>query len=90
MAATVGIVLLNQNQKFRSSEAITTTGSAQTASGTGSIDDVYAEVATSGGDIWVTLNGATPAVGTGHFIPAGTTRTFKIGVTTVIKVFGPA
>lgn len=96
MAATVSVVFgkWHGNQpvmsRLNQSEAITTTGSAQTASNTGTTADDCVEVATSGGDIWVTLDGSTPAAGTGFFLPDGTTRTFDAGGGTVVKVIGPA
>ena len=95
MASTVSVCFGSWHSKqpvmtkLISSEAFTTTGSAQTATAaTGSPDCV--EVATSGGDIWVTLDGTTPASGTGFFLPDGTTRTFDAGNGTVVKLIGPA
>ena len=96
MAATVGIVFGKWHSsqpvmsKLNDSEAVTTTGSAQTSTNTGTKADDCVEVATSGGDIWVTLDGTTPASGTGFFLPDGTTRTFDAGFGTVVKVIGPA
>ena len=70
------------------SEALTTTAGVVSSGLTGISGDEAVEVATSGADIWVTLDGTTPAVGTGFFLPDGTTRTFDAGVGMVVKIFG--
>lgn len=96
MASTVSVVFGKWHDSkpvmsvLNQSEVITTTGSAQTASNTGTKADDCVEVGNAGGAIWVTLNGATPAAGTGFFLPDGTTRTFDAGNGTVVKVIGEA
>ena len=75
-------VMSGRNQ----SEAITSSGASQTSSNTGTTDDDCVEVATSGGAVWVTVDGTTAAAGTGFLLPDGTTRTFDAGFGTQVKV----
>ena len=96
MASTVSVVFCSWHPnkivktKLNNSEAITTDGSAQTASNIGESGDDCVEVATSGGAIWVTLDGTDPEAGVGFYLPDGTTRTFDAGPGTVVKVLGDA
>ena len=91
MASTVSVCFGSWHSKqpvmtkLISSEAFTTTGSAQTATAaTGSPDCV--EVATSGGAIWITVDGSTAAAGNQFLLPDGTTRHFVAGLGTQIKL----
>jgi hypothetical protein len=68
------------------SEVITSSGASQTSSNTGTVGDDCVEVATSGGAVWVTIDGTTAAAGTGFLLPDGTTRHFDAGFGTVVKV----
>lgn len=68
------------------SEAITSSASSQTSSNTGGTNDDCVEVATSGGAVWVTIDGTTAAAGTGFLLPDGTTRHFDAGSGTQVKV----
>lgn len=68
------------------SEVITSSGTSQTSSNTGTAGDDCVEVATSGGAVWVTTDGTAAAAGTGYLLPDGTTRTFDAGVGTQVKV----
>lgn len=72
--------------KRNQSEVITSSASSQTSSNTGTKADDYVEVATSGGAVWVTIDGTTAAAGTGFLLPDGTTRHFDAGLNTVVKV----
>ena len=76
--------------RLNQSEVLTSTASSQTSANTGTKEDDCVEIATAGGALWVTLDGVTAAVGTGFFLPDGTTRTFDAGFGTVIKVLGDA
>ena len=75
-------VIARRNQ----SEAITSSGASQTSSNTGTKDDDCVEICTTGGAVWVTLDGTTAASGTGFLLPDGTTRHFDAGFGTVVKV----
>ena len=72
--------------KRNQSEAITSSGTSQTSSNTGTAADDCVEVATSGGAVWVTTDGTTAAAGTGYLLPDGTTRHFDAGAGTQVKV----
>ena len=68
------------------SEAVTSSGVSQTSSNTGTAADDCVEVATSGGAVWVTVDGTTAASGTGFLLPDGTTRHFDAGLGTQVKL----
>ena len=72
--------------KRNQSEAVTSSGSSQTSSNTGTKADDCVEIATSGGAVWVTVDGTTAAAGTGFLLPDGTTRHFEAGFGTVVKI----
>jgi hypothetical protein len=72
--------------KANQSEAITSSGSSQTSANTGTVHDDCVEITTSGGTIWVTLDGTTAAAGEGFLIPDGGTRHFDAGSGTQVKV----
>lgn len=72
--------------KRNQSEAVTSSGSSQTSSNTGTKADDCVEVATSGGAVWVTIDGTTAAAGTGFLLPDGTTRHFDSGFGTQVKI----
>ena len=72
--------------KRNQSEAITSSGSSQTSSNTGTKNDDCVEIATSGNAVWVTIDGTDAASGTGFLLPDGTTRHFDAGFGTQVKV----
>ena len=72
--------------KANQSEVLTSSGTSQTSANTGTTADQCVEVATSGGAIWVTLDGTTAAAGTHFLLPDGTTRTFDAGFGTQVKI----
>ena len=72
--------------KANQSEVLTSSGASQTSANTGTVKDNCVEVATSGGPIWVTLDGTTAAAGEGFLLPDGTTRTFDAGSSTQVKI----
>ena len=90
--ATVSIVFGNWHSKqpvmsrHNQTEAITSSGTAQTSSNTGTAGDDCVEVATSGGAVWVALDGNDASSTNGYMLPDGTTRTFDAGFGTTVSV----
>ena len=72
--------------KANQTEAITSSGTSQNSSNTGTTADDCVEVATSGGAVWVSLNGSAASATNGFLLPDGTTRTFDAGSGTVVAV----
>jgi hypothetical protein len=90
--ATVSVVFGVKHEELpflkraNQSEAITSSGTSQASSNTGTIKDDCVEVATSGGAIWVTVDGSTAAAGNQFLLPDGTTRHFVAGFGTQVRV----
>jgi hypothetical protein len=90
--ATVNIVFGRWNERWpllgvvHQSEAITSSGTAQNSSNTGTTKDNCVEITTSGGDIWITLDGTTAAEGDHFLVLNGSTRHVPAGLGTVISV----
>jgi hypothetical protein len=90
--ATVSVIFGNWHtnkpviSRLNQSEVITSSGVSQTSSNTATKNDDCVEVSVTGGSVWITLDGTTPASGTGFLLPDGTTRHFDSSFGTQVKV----
>ena len=90
--ATVSVVFGTRHEELpflkraNQSEVVTSSGTSQTSSNTGQKTDDCVEVATSGGAIWISLDGTDASAGNQFLLPDGTTRHFQCGVGTSVKI----
>ena len=89
--ATVAVVFGNWHSKqpvmtgHLQTQALTSSGTSQDFTAAPS-NVSCVEVVTSGGDVWISLNGSAASATNGFYLPDGTTRTFDSGPGTVVKV----